>query len=307
MDVKKIFSDKFQNIDLNDVVNQINQNGYFVFEKALTDEAVSKIIKDGTSSRLNINKNDISGVYAEKQYFFTNLLAVSSSFYDFVTSNFVLKICEKYMGESFRLSALRYYETFGKHHMQWHTDNKTDKVFANFRGLIFICYLSDVNDGQFQYIEESHKWSRERKFNDYTDDFIKKNYLSKIKNFKYPKGSVIIYNTHGLHRAKPVFKSNFIRKSIFFQIDNITDNSEPILINTKFINKIDDKIAMFLGFGKPSNYRIFPKTSLNTLPVNRNLIFRLLKYILYRFCRNLFNYSPNLIKQIIKNTLKKFK
>ena len=108
MDVKKIFSDKFQNIDLNDVVNQINQNGYFVFEKALTDEAVSKIIKDGTSSRLNINKNDISGVYAEKQYFFTNLLAVSSSFYDFVTSNFVLKICEKYIQNISYVSLITY-------------------------------------------------------------------------------------------------------------------------------------------------------------------------------------------------------
>ena len=66
------------------------------------------------------------------------------------------------MGNSFRLTALRYYETYGKHHMQWHTDNKTDKEFSKFPGLIFICYLSDVNDGQFQYIKRSHLWSSKK-------------------------------------------------------------------------------------------------------------------------------------------------
>jgi len=34
--------------------------------------------------------------------------------------------------------------------MQWHTDNKTDKGFANIPGLIFIFYVSDVEYGQFQ-------------------------------------------------------------------------------------------------------------------------------------------------------------
>ena len=90
-------------------------------------------------TKLNINQNKISGVYVEKQYYFTNLLTISKTFYDFVTSKFVLETCERYLGNSFRLKALRYYETYGGHHMQWHTDNKTDKDFThNIPGLIFI-------------------------------------------------------------------------------------------------------------------------------------------------------------------------
>ena len=302
---KLIFTEDFENVSADEIINQIELNGYYAFEKALSNEALNEIEKMAKESTLNFNQNNISGVYKEKQYFFTNLLTVSKSFYDFVTSKLVLDICEKYMGNSFRLTALRYYETYGKHHMQWHTDNKTDKEFSKFPGLIFICYLSDVNDGQFQYIKGSHLWSSKRDFNDYSDEFIEQSHKQEIENFKYPRGSIIIYNTHGIHRAKPVMSSNFIRKSIFFQVDNITNNSEPILLNTSFIDKIDNKISMFLGFGRPANYKIFPETSLNTLPLNINFIIKIVKYAPYRLMRGLFNFSPNFIKKIIRDFGKK--
>ena len=304
---KQIFTDEFEQVSVDEIINQIKINGYFSFEKAISNEALNEIEKMATESMLNFNQNNISGVYKEKQYFFTNLLTVSKSFYDFVTSKFVLDICEKYMGNSFRLTALRYYETYGKHHMQWHTDNKTDKEFSKFPGLIFICYLSDVNDGQFQYIKRSHLWSSKKDFNDYSDEFIEQSHKQEIENFKYPRGSIIIYNTHGIHRAKPVMNNNFKRKSIFFQVDNITNNSEPILLNTSFIDKIDDKISMFLGFGRPANYKIFPKTSLNTLPLSKDFIVKIVKYAPYRLIRGLFNFSPNFIKKFLRDFVKKNK
>ena len=239
----------------------------------------------------------MSGVYFENQYYFTNLLSVSKTFYDFVTSNFVYDVCKKYMGEVFRLKALRYYETYDGHHMQWHTDNKTDKAFAHIPGIIFIFYISDVDDGEFQYIEGSHKWSGEKAYSNYSDDFIEKNYKQNIKNFKLSKGSLIIYNTYGIHRARPVKKRGFVRKSVFFQIDNKIDDAEPIIVNTKFINEVNDRIAMFLGFGKPSNYEVFPKTSLNTMPLNKKFFLKLIKNFPYRLARGIFNYFPIFIKK----------
>ena len=303
-DKKDIFTNAFQEIEINNVVKEINENGYFAFANALTSEAVSKIEKEA-KTKLDINQNKISGVYFEKQYYFTNLLTISKTFYDFVTSKFVLETCERYLGNSFRLKALRYYETYGGTHMQWHTDNKTDKSFAHIPGLIFIFYVSDVENGQFQYIKGSHTWSGKKGYSDYSDDFINKNYKDKIKNFKLSKGSLIIYNTYGIHRAEPVFKNNFTRRSVFFQVDSEIENSEPIILNTKFITEMNDKISMFLGFGKPSNYEVFPKSSLNTLPLNKSLFFNLIKYVLYRFGKAIFNYSPNFIKGIIKRFVKK--
>ena len=86
---KKIFTDEFKKVGVDEIVNQIKLNGYFTFEKALTNHALIEIEKKATESMLNFNQNNISGVYAEKQYFFTNLLAVSKSFYEFVTSKLV--------------------------------------------------------------------------------------------------------------------------------------------------------------------------------------------------------------------------
>lgn len=303
-DKKNIFTKAFQETEIDNVVNEINKNGFFEFENALTSEAVSKIEKEA-KTKLDINQNKIGGVYYEKQYYYTNLLTISKTFYDFVTSKFVLETCKRYLGNSFRLKALRYYETYGGHHMQWHTDNKTDKGFAHIPGLIFIFYVSDVENGQFQYIKGSHTWSGKKAYSNYNDDFINKNYKDKIKNFKLPKGSLIIYNTYGIHRAEPVFKNNFTRKSVFFQVDSEIENSEPIILNTKFITEMNDEISMFLGFGKPSNYEVYPKTSLNTLPLNKSLLFNLIKYLLYRFFRTISNYSSNFIKGIIKKFVKK--
>ena len=296
---KDIFTNAFQEIEIDSVVKEINENGYFVFANALTSEAVSKIEKEA-KTKLNINQNKISGVYWEKQYFFTNLLTTSKTFYDFATSKFVLNTCEKHLGNSFRLKALRYYETYGGTHMQWHSDNKTDKTYAHIPGLIFIFYVSDVENGQFQYIEGSHNWSGKKGYSDYSDDFINKNYKDKIKNFKLPKGSLIIYNTYGIHRAKPVFKKNFTRRSVFFQVDSETENSEPIILNTKFVTEMNDKIKMFLGFGKPSNYVPYPNSSLNTLPLNKSLFYNLIKYVIYRFCKSIFKYFPKFIQRVIK-------
>ena len=102
-----------------------------------------------------------------------------------------------YFDSQFRLKAFRYYENFGGQKMQWHTDNKAvpntqDLVQKNTKvlGLIFIVYLSDVDDGEFQYIQGSHLWSSKNSFKDYSNKYIIDNFSDKIvsfkkKNFKY--------------------------------------------------------------------------------------------------------------------------
>ena len=297
------FTKGFLDLNLDDICKELKDKGYFAFPKAINSDAISNIHKEATKNRINFNKNEITGVYAEKQYYLTNLLAVSGTFYDFVTSKIIFDICKKYLSNKFRLKALRYYETYGKHKMQWHSDNKTDHRFAQIPGLIFIFYISDVEEGQFQYIEGSHLWSGKKGHNNYSDEFIEQNYRDKVKDFKFPSGSLIIYNTYGIHRAKPVLKNNFVRKSVFFQVDSEVENSEPIILNAKFIKNVDDNLKMFFGFGKKSDYGVFPKTSINSLSFNKvtKLFF---KYLAYKFLNNLKIILPKKIKTFIKKFLK---
>jgi len=300
-----LFTKEFQNIDTNIVVEELRNKGYFSFSKAFNINAINAIEKDATKSKLNLNNNEMCGVHAETQYHLTNLLSVSKTFFDFATSNFVFDVCRKYLGSEFRLKALRYYETYGGHHMQWHTDNKTDRGFAHIPGIIIIFYISDVEDGQFQYVEGSHLWSGEKAYSDYSEEFINKEYKDKVRDFKLPSGSMVIYNTYGIHRAKPVFKNSFVRKSVFAQVDTEINDGEPIILNSKFITKMSSDVGMFLGFGKPSNYIAYPSTSINSLPFTRNVLGIFLKYIIYRFMRKVYDLCPLFLKYIIKKIIRK--
>lgn len=262
--MKQVFSEKFLNIDSSEIVEAINSVGYFTCEGALSSEFLSDIENDVEINRFSINKNQISGVYSENQYFLTNMLACSKAFFDYCTHEKVLNVCQEFMGDFFRLKAHRYYETYGNMRMAWHTDSKSSKGFDPITGLIFIAYVSDVNDGEFQYIQGSHEYSRNTGINDFSESLIS-GLQDKIVSFKMPKGSVIVYNTHGIHRAKPVYSSDFVRKSLFFQVDS-NDKSEPILVNTSYISNIDDKLKMYLGFGRDGCNVPFPQTDLSTLP-----------------------------------------
>ena len=87
---------------------------------------------------------------------------------------------------------MRNYENFGGQVMQWHTDNrfydkeKKGETHTTSPGLIFLAYISDVEDGEFQYIRGSHVWSGEYKHHDFTQEYIQNNYKEDVVGFKKP-------------------------------------------------------------------------------------------------------------------------
>ena len=96
MEFEKIFTDEFKKVSNENIVNKLNTDGFFSFEKALSIDFINKIEKvNAVQSKLNLNINKISGVYLEKQYFFNHLLTNSKTFYNFVTSDLIIKIWSK--------------------------------------------------------------------------------------------------------------------------------------------------------------------------------------------------------------------
>ena len=308
MEEKQIFSQEFLNLDFKLISDEINENGFFTCDKALSENFINNIKNDVKDSGLSLNKNNVAGVYFThgNQFFLTHMLAVSESFFNYCTNKKVLDICTNYMGSKFRLKALRYYENFGGQVMQWHTDNRyydgseKDGINTQTPGLIFLAYISDVDDGEFQYIRGSHKWTLENKYNDYSADYVEKNYKNDIVGFKKPRGSIVIYNTHGVHRAKPSKNKNLVRKSLFFQVDKELEHSEPILVKTEYINIFNDRLKMYLGFGKKAGMDLYPKTSLDTLPINRKIFSEISKWLLGRLA----NKFPGFLRKRIRKVLK---
>lgn len=300
----KIFSSNLLKISPDEIVSEINKNGVFYCEAALTKEFLETLESDVESHKFNINENKPSGIYTLGQYYFVNLLSISQVFYDYLTSDLIKNTCSDFLGKNFRLKALRYYETYGRYHMQWHTDNKTDRALADIPGLIFIFYISDVSDGEFQYIQGSQDLSSHSSYNDYSDEFIAKNFADKVLSFKGPRGSLIIYNTYGIHRAKPSYDSRLVRKSVFFQVDKDISNSEPIMLNTAFHKNKDPWVDQFLGIGLQQSYGGFPETCDKYLPTKIKVksIIKLTLGLAYNL---VFSFKPLLkIVRFIKKVLR---
>jgi hypothetical protein len=270
----------------------VRTDGVFSMQGALTREFLAAIENDVAQSGFGLNVNNVHGVHFGRQYYVSHMLAVSQSFYGFCTHPKVLEVCSHVLGDTFRLKAQRYYETYGGHVMRWHTDNKTDGGFAQIPGLIFIAYVSDVEDGEFQYIRGSHAWSGAKAYNEYDSDWIEEEHRGRILGFKGARGTIVIYDTYGIHRAKPVSRSAFARKSLFFQVDGNVDDGEPILLKTEFVNRIDDRLKQYLGFGKPSEYSSFPATKLAHLPLSGKMVALISSWLFSRTLRAGYDAMP---------------
>ena len=304
-----IFNDQFINIDNREIVSTLRDEGVFFFKNAVNTNFLDSLLTEIDNNKFSVNENWTSGVYTEKQYFVKHLLGCSKSFYHLSSSSGIFDICDEFFNSEYRLKAFRYYETYFNHKMEWHTDNKISKkvgnVFNEIPGIIFIVYLEDVKDGEFQFVKKSHKLSNVDAYNVYTDKQILEKFQNNIVSFKGAKGDLIIYNTYGIHRAKPVISNkNFVRKSLFLQIDTNLTSAEPSLLNPSYFDRLDNKTLKYFGFGLPTESRTYPDTNIKRLPIKIFFKEIFLSYILYKLPRVFFMMFPKIIRQFFKKFLK---
>jgi hypothetical protein len=299
-----IFTDEFTKVDKNQILSSLQNDGVYSFRNALSESFINNLLEDVKNNKFSINENWTSGVYTEKQYYVKHLLGCSKLFYSLSVSNNIFQICDSYFQKEYRLKAYRYYETFSNHPMEWHTDNKISKK-ADIPGIIFIFYLNEVNDGEFQFIKGSHKFSDTNAYNVYTNKQIDNEFSDKILSFKGNKGDIIIYDTYGIHRAKPFLNINFVRKSLFFQIDADLTSAEPSLVNPMFFKNLDKKTLNYFGFGLPAESTTYPVTNYKRLPARIYLKSIFFPFVYYKIPRIIFNLLPKKLKDLIKKRFKK--
>ena len=300
-----VFTEEFLSVPEDEISDAISKDGYFSFTGALTENFLIEIEKESKANHEVVNSNWVHGVNINSQYYMSHLLAVSQCFYNYSTHSKIFALCDKLLGENYRIKAQRYYETYGGSQQRWHTDNKTDRTFAHIPGLIFIFYVNDVKDGEFQFVRGSHVWSGEKAYNDYNDKFIQENHADDVMSFKGPKGTIVIYDTYGIHRAKPVAKSSFARKSVFMQVDSEVTNGEPLLINTNYLKNFTPKIGTYFGFGETAGYSIFPSTKAAHMPVFSQAGLQTLAWMPNRVLRSFYEVIPNTLKTKLKGYIRK--
>jgi hypothetical protein len=287
-------------LNITKILKDVENKGYSAVDSFFDQDSVKMILNDTTKNKFKINENASSGIFYETQYYFMNLFAESQNCYDFITSKFVTNLCDQYLGNKYRLHASRYYETMSGHNMKWHVDNKRGDELIDMKGLIFIVYLCNVDEGEFQYIEGSHKFDNSYNSANIKDELVNSKYKHLVKSLKMPSGSLIIYDARGIHRAKRFDNKNYARKSLYFQVDAVDTGAEKILVNTKFLKNVNPDIEKILGFGEKNENSTYPKTNLNRYPINFKVLKSILKWFIYRFSRFILRTEPRNIIKIFK-------
>ena len=292
-----LFTPEFLGIDPTQIVRSINDTGFFSFPRAVRPAFLEQLQHELAPHKPAFNLNDASPVWFNEQYFFPHALACSRSYFNYVTAGALRAICESKLGSGFRLKCHRYYETGPGHSMEWHADNVTnDGVVTDSNGLIFILYVNDVDDGEFQLVSDSYaaRKSGDWSYN-YTNQYVEETFGSKIRSFRMPAGSLIVYDTYGIHRAKPIVSSSFVRKSIFFQVDQSDRFAEKLLLDPSFFGDRDSALLDYLGFGMTHDFPANPRSSINDVPAAHLFAFqgRLLVALLFRIKCALFGLLPH--------------
>jgi len=248
------------------VAASVRERGYVALDHALTPDALAALNADAGGMRPEFNANAVGPVYFKNQRYLTHCLARSSVAFDVMVRSWCFAVMKAYFGEGFRLTDHRFYVTGRSEVMQWHVDNKfDDRVPSAYPGLIFIFYLNDAVDGEFQIVEGSREWSRSSGETDFPDEFIHAHHGERIVNLPMAAGGCVIYDTTMVHRAHPIRRRGFERRSLFFQVEKKAGGGEPILIDTAFAGALSAEQQYFLGFGVAPEYPVFPASSLATI------------------------------------------
>ena len=71
------------------------------------------------------------------------------------------------------------------------------------------------------------------------------------------------------------------------------------ILRTEYLNKVDDKIKVYLGFGKKTGIEMYPNSSLETMPLNKKVFSKISKWLIGRLA----NKFPGFIRKRIRNAI----
>ena len=252
---------------------ELSKNGVVKINNFISNEDCIELKNLLTGSQLR-NSNQLTFIQLDDAKFFSNAVAQSRAAFNLVTSVNTLKIAKKYLGEEIRLKCHRAYTTKKNYFFPWHTDNKFDETKNNKKGIVFIVYLVDTENGATEFILGSHKETESYKKNNFVDKIINSKFKDKIVKAKGKMGCAVISDTRTIHRGSIEKDKDINRYSFWFQIDSNADEAERLLLNPEYLpNNISQELSEYLGFSKKFGLDVHPVTTNidRVLPFNYRL------------------------------------
>ncbi len=241
------FHSKYSEID---IISAVEQKGYFEMDCELNDTQIELLIQFANESPckcLDVSKKGVH--YLPEEIPFLKHETVSPR-YQFSTSSVANNptVQELFMDpfiNSIAAGYLKCQPILDVITMWWSVpfnQKATDQAaqmyhfdMDRFKFIKFFFYLTDVHtdNGPHCYIEGSHKSLPNELLSDrrFSDEELKKFYPeSAFKEFVGKKGTMLIVDTRGLHKGKPLVKDNRLLLQIQFSNSLFGAPFEPIII-----------------------------------------------------------------------------
>lgn len=249
----------------------ISTRGFVEIENAIPAEMLEKINQKIEKPLNQLTINGRRGyVESGSARFLFQTFAWCPDVVDIYTDPSLVALAEMYSGEPVHLSNHRIYRALPsiRKKMKWHLDNKIDvynqekgqfetTMVPDHPGLIFIAYLSDVEQGGTQLVEGSHlSVDEDREF--WSEQDVAK-LDGEVLTFNNRKaGTMFVYDYRCLHRAQP-YSSGKVRTSIFGQFSpDSMPTGEPIFMSTADLGGLTELQKRVLNFGQAPTTENWP-------------------------------------------------
>jgi hypothetical protein len=281
------------------IYDSLNNDGYFQFPDVIENEIIEEIkeglrhcsfIKNPPTHQLYKIKNefDLKNIDTNTLWVFDNQRVLEiPAVQKLLLDKNILSAIEKYLGcQPIHVSCTTWWSKF----------NKLDQTSLNYGAQLYhqdkefvkfvkvFVYLSDVDDstGPHEYIAGSHKDYENHTPPNYkvtqrlTDEYLYSTYSKdRFKSFTGNAGTVIITDSNGFHKGKPLLKGyrqllqfEFASSLYFnclssFSNNKLTDNYQKFLnSNPRFaLNYNNDKYLLDLKAKKRSRVKYFFETT----------------------------------------------
>src|SRR4030095_8175423 len=149
-------------MNIEETINQIDVEGVFVIENFISQKTLAEFMPEVYKRFDRLSDNGSKGyVRWQRMKFLQDTLTVNEEILKIYLHPFIIDCCEQYTGKPVHLSDYRIYQNLEGYHMPWHVDNKTmgerdrTQTILDYKGLIALIYLDDVDHGPFQLVSKS--------------------------------------------------------------------------------------------------------------------------------------------------------
>ena len=218
---RKKKTNQIDKYNIRHILKELNSKGYYVIENYFDNETCNELVKeidllhkDTEKIKFDSNSNDFRLNGADR---------ISLKVKSFADDKYLLAIANTFLKEPtacfFTLAAkIESKKNSLGSGGDWHRDITLPDQF---KSMIYLCDVSEEN-GPFEYLENSNKalslidmtinFGLEHSQNRLTNKIVSEKILRKKRyksvDFKAKKGTLILFNSFGIHRGKPLNSGN---------------------------------------------------------------------------------------------------